>query len=143
MRLTKLDFNVVIGALGGFMATLFGGFDVLLRSALIFMVVDIIVGVLNSLVFKSSPKTDNGGLESNAMTRGLVKKGYMILMIVIGNTADTALGIDYIRNAVCFGIMANELLSLLETWSMSGLKYPKILDTILEQLLERGEGEDK
>lgn len=131
--------SVLCGSFGAFLGSLFGGLDMALRVALIFMVTDWIVGVLVTLVFKSSSKTEDGKLSSKVMFTGLVKKGFMLVMVLIGHNLDLLLGTEIIRMGVCYYIIAMELTSLMESWAISGLAYPKVFDKILEVLNEKSE----
>lgn len=135
--------SVICGSVGAFLGHLFGGFDMALRVALIFMCADWIVGVLVTLVFKSSSKTEDGKLSSKVMFTGLLKKGFMLVMILLGHNLDLLLGMQIIRLGICYYIIAMELTSLMESWSISGLAYPKIFDKILEVLETKGESMDQ
>lgn len=129
--------SITFGAIGTFFGSLFGGFDMALRVALIFMCTDWIIGTLVSLIFKSSSKTEDGKLSSKVMFMGLVKKGLMLVMILVSHNLDLLLGFDFIRMGVCYYIIAMELTSLIESWAISGLAYPKVFDKVLEVLNEK------
>lgn len=131
--------SLAFGSIGAFLGSLFGGFDMALRTALVFMCADWLVGLIVTLVFKSSNKTDDGKLSSKVMFIGLVKKGLMLIMILVGHNLDLLLGFDFIRLGVCYYIIAMELTSLMESWSISGLPYPNAFNKILEVLNEKSE----
>ncbi|WP_211135423.1 phage holin family protein [Clostridium paraputrificum] len=137
--MSRESVSVLCGSIGAFLGSLFGGFDMALRVALIFMVSDWIIGVLVTLVFKSSSKTEDGKLSSKVMFTGLIKKGFMLTMVLIGHNLDLLLGMEIIRMGVCYYIIAMELTSLMESWSISGLPHPKLFDKILEVLNEKSE----
>lgn len=137
--MTRESISVLCGSIGAFLGSLFGGFDMALRVALIFMVSDWVIGVLVTLVFKSSSKTEDGKLSSKVMFTGLIKKGFMLTMVLIGHNLDLLLGMEIIRMGVCYYIIAMELTSLMESWSISGLPHPKLFDKILEVLNEKSE----
>ena len=137
--MTRESISVLCGSIGAFLGSLFGGFDMTLRVALIFMVSDWIIGVLVTLVFKSSSKTEDGKLSSKVMFTGLIKKGFMLTMVLISHNLDLLLGMEIIRIGVCYYIIAMELTSLMESWSISGLPHPKLFDKILEVLNEKSE----
>ena len=100
----------MIGLAGGAVATAFGGWDKALQTLIIFMVIDWITGgFLLPVVFGKSPKSENGALESRAGYKGLCRKGMMLFYILIAARLDLLLGIDYVRDAVCIGFIANEL----------------------------------
>lgn len=133
-RITKLDFTVIVGLIGGFFGQLFGGMDTMMRTVIIFMVTDFLINILSSMLLGNSKKTESGKLKSDTMGKGIIKKVMLLLMILIANQLDIVLGLDYIRYTVCIGLIFNELTSILETWSISGLKYPRVLDKILDIL---------
>ena len=137
--MTRESISVLCGSIGAFLGSLFGGFDMALRVALIFMVSDWVIGVLVTLVFKSSSKTEDGKLSSKVMFTGLMKKGFMLTMVLIGHNLDLLLGMEIIRMGVCYYIIAMELTSLMESWSISGLPHPKLFDKILEVLNEKSD----
>ncbi|WP_290395685.1 phage holin family protein, partial [uncultured Duncaniella sp.] len=67
----KIKLLTLIGAVGGLVASVFGGWDASLTTLLIFMGIDYITGVVVAGVFKTSEKTENGALESRAGWKGL------------------------------------------------------------------------
>ena len=103
-----------IGVVGGFIASLFGGWDAALITLLMFMVIDYISGLIVAGVFHNSNKTETGTLESKAGWKGLCRKCMTLLFVLISYRLDLALNVNYIRNAVIIGFMANELISIVE-----------------------------
>ena len=71
-------------------------------------------GIILPAVFRKSPKSPNGALESRAGWKGLCRKGMTLLYVLIAARLDMVLGVEYIRNAVCIGFIANEVLSIVE-----------------------------
>ena len=55
-----------IGVIGGYIASLFGGWSAALTTLLIFMGIDYASGLLIAGLFHASPKTKDGRLESFA-----------------------------------------------------------------------------
>ena len=76
------------GAVGGFIASAFGGFDAAMITLLIFMTADYITGLLVAGVFHASPKSETGALESKAGFKGLVRKGMTLLFVHIQPAGD-------------------------------------------------------
>ena len=76
-----------IGVIGGFIASLFGGWDAALVTLMIFMGVDYITGLIVAGVFGNSEKTANGGLESRAGWKGLCRKGMTLLVVLVAYPA--------------------------------------------------------
>jgi toxin secretion/phage lysis holin len=132
--------NVVasgVGAVLGFFIALAGGWDKALETLLTFMLIDIILAVLNSIVFKTSAKSESGALSSRAFSKGLTKKVFLLILVVIGYKLDIMLDIDYIRTSVIIALICNELISILETYKLSGIKSPEVLDDILDVLQKK------
>lgn len=123
-----------IGAIGAAVAGYFGGWDNSLRALVIFMVADYITGLVVAGVFKKSTKTKTGRLSSKIGYKGLCKKCMILLFVLIGNQLDMVVGSNYIRDAVCIGFMANELLSITENAQLMGVPLPKIIDNAIELL---------
>lgn len=71
----KEGFCAGIGVVGGFIASLFGGWDAALITLVIFMGIDYFTGLIVAGVFHNSNKTENGSLESLAGWKGLWQKG--------------------------------------------------------------------
>ena len=77
----KSGFTTVIGVIGGFIASLFGGWDAALVTLMIFMGIDYVTGLIVAGVFHNSEKTENGSLESRAGWKGLCRKGVTLLAL--------------------------------------------------------------
>lgn len=67
--------KAVIGIIGATITSLFGGWDTALSTLLIFMAIDYVTGLIVTGVFKKSPKTETGALESRVGYKGLFRKG--------------------------------------------------------------------
>lgn len=128
-----------IGAIGGFIATMFGGWSTGLTSLLIFMAIDYVSGIVVAGVFHKSKKTDTGTLQSVAGWKGLCKKGMTLLFVLIAHRLDVALAINYVRDAVIIGFMANELLSIVENAGLMGIKLPAIITTAIDVLNKKSQ----
>lgn len=127
---------------GSALAELFGGWDMALETLLILMAADWITGgILLPAVFGKSPKSPNGALESRAGWKGLCRKGMTLFYILIAARLDRLLGMDYIRNAVCIGFIANELLSIVENAGLMGVPLPAMIRKVIDILKENAEKE--
>lgn len=132
-----------IGVVGGFIASLFGGWGAALVTLLLFMAIDYISGLVVAGVFHNSTKSDTGTLESRAGFKGLCRKGMTILFVLIANRLDLTLGVSYIRDTVIIGFMANELISIVENAGLMGLPLPSVITKALDVLTKRAESEEK
>lgn len=128
-----------IGVVGGFIASLFGGWDAGLITLVIFMAIDYFSGLLVAGVFHNSNKTSTGTLESIAGWKGLCRKGMTLLFVLIAYRLDLALGVNYIRDAVIIGFMANELISIVENAGLMGLPLPAVIAKAIDVLTKKSE----
>lgn len=122
------NFKILIGMFGGVIATTVGGFDSMLMTLLVFIILDLITGFLKGLMNKC--------LDSRKMKRGIISKAFEMLIVVIAVRLDMLTGnIGIFRNmAVCFYI-ATECLSILENVG-EFIDLPDFLKDFLEQLKE-------
>lgn len=127
------------GAVGGFIASAFGGFDAAMITLLIFMTADYITGLLVAGVFHASPKSETGALESKAGFKGLVRKGMTLLFVLIACRLDMILGVNYIRDAVCIAFIVNELISIVENGGLMGVPIPEPIMDAIEVLKKKGD----
>lgn len=126
-----------IGVVGGFIASLFGGWDAALITLLMFMIIDYVSGLIVAGVFHNSNKTETGTLESKAGWKGLCRKCMTLLFVLIAYRLDLALGVTYIRDAVIIGFMANELISIVENAGLMGLPLPAVITKAIDVLTKK------
>lgn len=129
-----------VGAVGSFIASIFGGWDTALATLLIFMAVDYITGLLVAGVFHASPKSENGALESKAGFKGLIRKGLVLVVILVACRMDMLLGVNYIRDAACIAFIVNELISMVENFGLMGVPFPEPIKEAIELLQKKGDG---
>ncbi len=130
----KQEFLIIIGAIGGAISSLFGGFTTSLQTLIIFMAIDYITGLIVAGVFKKSTKTESGELNSNAGFKGLIKKGYMLLMVLVAYRLQEVTGFDYIKDTVIIAFIVNEVVSLIENAGLMGVPIPNVLKKAIEVL---------
>ena len=129
-----------VGAVGACIASLFGGFDAALITLTLFMAADYITGLIVAGVFHSSPKSETGALESRAGLKGLLRKGGMLLVVLVACRLDLMLGSDFIRDAAVIAFAANETISVIENLALMGVPVPKILTEAIEILKKKSDG---
>lgn len=131
----------VIGTIGGILASLLGGWDAVLKTLVLFMLIDYMLGLLVAGVFKKSEKTDDGGLESRAGWKGLCRKGVSLTVVLVAAQLDGLLGVDtnYIRNTVVIAFAANEALSIVENAGLIGVPIPAIIQDAISVLKKEAE----
>lgn len=116
-----------VGVTGGAITAALGGWDAALSALCIFMLADYITGVIVAGVFHKSAKTESGSLKSWEGFKGLCRKGVVILFVLIAHRLDIVIGVDYIRDGVIYGFMANEGLSLIENAGLMGVPLPEVV----------------
>jgi toxin secretion/phage lysis holin len=127
-----------IGIFGSAISSAFGGWTEGMTTLVLFLAIDYITGLAVG-VFGKSLKTDKGGLNSNVGYKGLVKKCMVMVFLLIAVRLDMLLGIDYVKNAVIIGFIANELISITENAGLLGLPIPKVIMNIIEILKKKSE----
>lgn len=128
-----------VGIVGSTIATLFGGWDNGLVTLLIFMVIDYACGLIVAGVFKKSPKTDTGALESKAGWKGLCRKCMTLVFVLIAYRLDLTIGTNYIRDAVIIAFIANETISLVENAGLMGVPLPAVITKAIDVLQKKAD----
>lgn len=128
---------ISIGAIGAGIASVFGGWDAALVTLIIFMGIDYVSGLIVAGVFHNSPKTENGALESKAGLKGLLRKGGMLLVVLVACRLDLMLGAHFIRDAVVIALVSNEALSIVENLGLMGVPIPAPIINAIEVLKNR------
>lgn len=128
----------VVGAVGGILASCFGGWTESLTTLLIFMAIDFVTGLICAGVFHKSQKSESGALESKASFKGLCRKGVILLIVLVGHRIDLAIGASYVRDAVCIAFIVNETLSIIENAGLMGVPIPKIITNAIDILKKKG-----
>lgn len=137
--MTKEYICTLIGAVGSAIASAFGGWDASFSTLLIFMAIDYMTGLLVAGVFHASPKSETGALESKAGFKGLVRKGLILVIILVACRLDLLLGVNYIRDAACIAFIINELISMIENFGLMGVPFPETVKNAVELLQKKGD----
>lgn len=133
----KQGICTAVGIFGGAAAWAFGGWDTALAALLICTGVDYASGSIVALVFHKSTKTETGAYNSAYGLKGLFKKFLMLLFVMVAVQMDQLLGTAYVRDAVCIGFCANEVLSIIENLGLAGIPMPEAVVKALEQLQKK------
>ena len=132
--MTKTTVGAFIGVVGAFVAKSMGGWDTALITLVTVMAVDFVTGLMVAGVFHKSQKTESGALSSNIGWKGLCKKVFVMMFVLVGHRVDLTLGTDMIRNAVIIGYTAIELISIVENAGLMGLPMPEIIKKAIDLL---------
>lgn len=139
MRVAWDEIVKVASAVGGFFLGLFGPWDVSLGVLISCMAADYLSGIVVAALGKSK-KSEGGGLDSNIGLKGLLKKGLILLVILVAAQLDNVLGADAaIRAAACWFYIANEALSVVENLALAGVPFPDKIKDALEQMKDKKE----
>lgn len=137
----------ILGILGGAIAALFGGWSSSLTTLVIFMAIDYLTGLLVAGVFHASNKTNGGALESRAGFKGLIRKGMMLLVVLVACRLDIVIQSNFIRDACIVGFITNETISIVENAGLMGIPIPPVIVRAIEVLKQKtdkeSEGETK
>jgi len=137
----KITLLTVIGAIGSFIANLFGGWTSDLVTLIIMMGIDFTMGLLIAAVWHKSGKSENGALSSWSAWKGLCRKCISLLFVLIAYRLDIVIGVDYIRTAVIIGFIVNELISIVENAGIMGVPIPGVIAKAIDMLKQRSEGD--
>lgn len=133
----KQEICTILGILGGSLAAAFGGWDASLTALVVCICVDYLSGSVVALVFHNSSKSDTGAYTSAYGLKGLCRKGLMLLFVLVAVQLDRLMGTAYVRDAVCIGFCANEVLSIVENLGLAGVPMPQAVVNALEQLQKK------
>ena len=88
-------------------------------------------------IFRKSPKTETGGLQSKVGWKGLCRKVATLALVVVAVQVDAVLQTSYVRDAVCIAFMANELISMIENVGLMGVQFPEPLRKAIDVLQKK------
>lgn len=127
----------VFTMIGGWLGYFLGGCDGLLIALVMFVVMDYISGVMCAIADKT--------LSSEVGFKGICRKVLIFVLVGIANILDVqVIGTgSVLRTAIIFFYISNEGISLLENAGYLGLPIPEKIKTVLEQLHDRAEREEK
>lgn len=125
------------GTVGGFIASLFGGWTNGIITLLMFMCIDYISGIMVAGVFKNSKKTETGALESRTGWKGLCRKGMSLVIVLVAYRLDVHIGTNYIRDAVIIAFCVNEAISIIENAGLMGIPLPDVLTKAIDILSKK------
>ncbi len=129
--------QIVFTMIGGWLGYFLGGCDGLLIALVMFVVMDYISGVMCAIADKT--------LSSEVGFKGICRKVLIFVLVGIANILDVqVIGTgSVLRTAMVFFYISNEGISLLENAGYLGLPIPEKIKTVLEQLHDRAEREEK
>lgn len=128
---------VTLGLIGSCISNFYGGLSVTITCLLFLMIVDYLMGIFNALFFKKSDKTETGGLSSKVGFKGIIKKGTILLFVLVGAELDKLIGSTYVKDGICIAFIVNELVSIIETGTLMGVPVPPVLVNCIDILKQK------
>ena len=120
-----------------FLLCLFIGIDFSIRTLLLVMTIDYVIGI--SLAITGSSKHGDGKLSSKIGYKGIVKKITILLLVALGAIIDEYLvsrgiSFEYIKDISIIAFIINEIVSIVENSKLAGLEIPDIFTKLIEFL---------
>ena len=133
-----------LAGIAGAVAGLLGEWNVMLTILAVMMVLDYATGLIVAWRGRS-PKTEGGGVSSAAGFDGLIRKAFIMVVVLVATLLDTAIGnaTHVFQLAAVMYYIANEGISILENTALMGVKYPKFILKALEAMREKGDEGEK
>ena len=114
----------IFAALITLITFLFGGMDKSLMILLLVMFTDLITGVVKG--------AKNHELSSEKCFEGIAKKLFILIYVMLAHLLDMLLDTTYVRIAVCWLYIVNDIISIIENGAQFGVKVPKPILKALE-----------
>lgn len=133
-----------LSAIGGAIVSFFTTMPPLVYILIGVMSIDYVTGLICGAMGKSK-KTETGYLVSHEAWKGLLKKGVILLVVLLANLLDIAVSkgagitVEAVMGATCLWFIASEGLSILENVASMGVPVPRILTNLLEIMREKGD----
>lgn len=129
--------SIVVGVVGTFITKYLGGYDMLVDTLVMFMLIDYLLGIYIAGVLHKSPKTESGALSSKKCYHGLVKKILIIVLVAMMYRIDLLFNIDYLRNGAIIAFLFQESISIIENIGLCGVQIPEVIKNGID-LLNKG-----
>lgn len=124
--------SIIGGVVGGFIVSLFGGWDVMLYTILLFAVLDYFTGLLKAFYKKQ--------LSSEIGFKGIIKKIMVFVVVAVAYNVQKMTGNAIpLREIVIVFFICNEALSILEN-AAEFIGIPQQLKDVLLQLRDKSTG---
>lgn len=125
------DISIIFGLVGGFVCKFLGGWDMLLKSIVILMVLDYVTGLLKAIYNKE--------LSSEIGFKGLIRKITIFIVIATAYVIQGIVGDEVpLREITILFFIANEGISLIEN-SSEFVPIPEKLKDVLIQIRKEGD----
>ncbi len=121
----------ITGSAGVFITYLIGDIDMGIRTLIIFMLIDYILGIMCGKA--------NENISSKTAFKGILKKIAIWSLVTVSNMIDKNIGANgMLRNLVIFFYIGQDGISILENAALLGVPIPEKLKDSLIQLKDGG-----
>lgn len=126
---------ISMGAVMTFVNLMFGEIDYSFIFLMLVMCLDFVTGMLCGFYDRT--------LSSDKATKGLFKKFFVLVYVIIGHHLDVMLHIDYVRVGICYMYGAGEVLSIIENGVKLGVAIPEPIKKALDIMNGKKDNEGK
>lgn len=126
--------KIYIAIVGGTIAGLFGGCDMILKALICFVCVDYITGTVRAIKERK--------LNSRTGFIGLLKKALIFTVVLLAHVLDEVTGVGALRSMAVMFYISNEGISIIENLGMIGVPFPPKIKEVLEQIKKDDEYEN-
>lgn len=113
-------FKILMVIISGIIPFLFHDIDLEFKYLITVIILDIITGLIKAFIKKE--------INSSISFKGILKKFSYFIILSISVILGNILGINTIlRNIVIYSLILNEMISILENLTATGIKIPKAL----------------
>jgi toxin secretion/phage lysis holin len=128
-------YNMTIVAIGAFASYLFGTSSLLLKTLVLFVVLDYLTGMAASAY--------EGKLNSKIGFKGILKKVMIFAIVAIAHSLDQLTGGNIIKTATIFFYLSNELLSMIENAGRLKVPIPPFIKNAVSLLRQKSGTQNK
>lgn len=127
--MSRMQLETITGSIGALIGIAFGNAYKTIPVLFIFMLIDIITGVINAVVNDASRYST--GLNSDALFKGAMRKVLKLILVIVGAQLDIVLKLDYCASAIACYLVAVEGVSILENLVVAGVPVPRFIADLL------------
>lgn len=131
-----MKLKIILAVAGSLITYFLGGYDLLIQTLIIFVIIDYMAGVLAAVKEKR--------LNSEVGFWGIIKKILFFVAVGVAHCLDTLLmeqgnfELPLLRTVTAWGFIINECFSIVENLGLLGVKLPKMVTDTLEKLKTGG-----
>ncbi|MFD0674216.1 holin family protein [Cohnella sp. GCM10027633] len=133
MNIYLASISIVLGSVITFA---YGSWSEPLTFLLVVMAIDYLTGITAAI-------REGTGLDSSVGFWGLLKKGFILLVVLLAHRVDLLVGQELAMGGAIMFYTVNELLSVIENMGRMGLPMPPQLLAVVRVLRERSAGQEK